>query len=143
MYPENFLTLHLIDNDDYDPVDNNEDLTDDDDNQSDIEAGKYLLLDLSSRMESRCKIYSQSKPNIKHPDNLEYENLQFNSIRGWVGFRMKSFLQIKYRGERRFWTAICRIRFILNESLATVKQLVNSDASPHFFQVLSDEDTCK
>ncbi|KAF0433486.1 hypothetical protein F8M41_005059 [Gigaspora margarita] len=65
---------------------------------------------------------------------------QFRSIRGWVGFRMKSFLQIKSRGERRFWTAICRIRFILNESLATVKQLVNSGASPHFFQMLSDED---
>ncbi|CAG8856801.1 33254_t:CDS:1, partial [Gigaspora margarita] len=64
----------------------------------------------------------------------------FRSIRGWVGYRMKLFLQIKSRGERRFWTAICRIRFILNESLATVEQLVNSGASPYFFQLLSDED---
>ncbi|CAG8834432.1 7554_t:CDS:2, partial [Gigaspora margarita] len=64
----------------------------------------------------------------------------FRSIRGWVGYRMKSFLQIKSRGERRFWIAICRIRFILNENLTTVKQLVNSGASPHFFQLLSDED---
>ncbi|RIB15677.1 hypothetical protein C2G38_2039164 [Gigaspora rosea] len=64
----------------------------------------------------------------------------FRSIRGWVGYRMASFLQIKSRGERRFWTAICRIRFILNEDLATVRQLVNSGASPHFFQLLSDKD---
>jgi hypothetical protein len=64
----------------------------------------------------------------------------FRSIRGWVGCKMKSFLQIKSRGERRIWTAIYRIRFILNESLSTVKQLVNSSASPHFFQLLSDED---
>ncbi|CAG8782593.1 10369_t:CDS:2 [Gigaspora margarita] len=64
----------------------------------------------------------------------------FRSIRGWVGYRMKSFLQIKSRGERRFWTAICHIRFILHKNLATVKQLVNSGASLYFFQLLSDED---
>ncbi|CAG8756025.1 39794_t:CDS:2 [Gigaspora margarita] len=160
------------------------DLTDDDDNESDIEAGKYLLLNLSSRMESlrdEQKEYinidfgnelgsvkeglitwSSINKNIErvyaknHESKDEHQTkkkkesgiplgifAQFSSIREWVGFRMKSFLQTKSRGERRFWTAICRIRFILNENLATVKQLVNSDASPHFFQVLSDEDTCK
>ncbi|CAG8804683.1 20325_t:CDS:2, partial [Racocetra persica] len=146
-------------------MNNDEDLTDDDNKQADIE--------IASGWKIVAKLILNSKPDVEYSDDLKYDSPQlkfgmkqreyvhidfgnkleseppdsnqkmsikqkkdsgiplgitapFRSIRGWVGYKMKLFLQIKSRGERRIWTAIYRIKFILNESLATVKQLVNS-----------------
>ncbi|CAG8687689.1 24286_t:CDS:2 [Gigaspora rosea] len=67
-------------------------------------------------------------------------NAHFRFIRGWVGYQMRLFRNIKDdRYERRIWTALCRIRFIITNGIATEKALAISGASPNFFQMLPDE----
>ncbi|CAG8841145.1 36845_t:CDS:1, partial [Gigaspora margarita] len=68
------------------------------------------------------------------------KNSSKKSKRSWISYQMQTMLHIDKRAERRIWTALRFINFLLLDGIITESSLFNSKIAPDFFKKMNGDD---